>query len=260
MDTQTQNNLASHFKSLHIPSQPLLLCNVYDAVTATEIARNPKCKAIATASYAVAESLGVRDNDLSLEQNLRAVKDVATAIKGTGKPLTVDLQGGYGERLEEAVEGIIKAGAVGCNIEDSVEKEGKHVLIGVEEAAERVKRVLKVAEKLGINDFVINARADALLAEHPERIEEAIKRGRKYLEAGATCIFVFGKMSREEADKLVKELGGKVNLGLRIEKGQGFSLKDMKEIGVARVSLGPQLMFVGLKAIADKAGELFDEL
>src|ERR1700761_8841292 len=60
MDAQTQNNLASHFKSLHVPSKPLLLCNVHDAATALELSKNPKCQAIATASYAVAETHGVR--------------------------------------------------------------------------------------------------------------------------------------------------------------------------------------------------------
>src|ERR1700712_1066977 len=103
MAVPATNAEAQSFKALHVPGQPLLLANVHDAASARVVAALPGCKALATASYSVALANGTNDADLDLDTYLGVVRDIAAVARSTGKPLTVDLQDGYGDRLEEAV-------------------------------------------------------------------------------------------------------------------------------------------------------------
>lgn len=72
-----QNMLAQAFRALHVPSNPIVLTNIYEAVTARAIVGLPCMKALATASYAVAAAAGVADDDMTLETNLAAVRAIA---------------------------------------------------------------------------------------------------------------------------------------------------------------------------------------
>ncbi|KAF7174509.1 hypothetical protein CNMCM5623_007597 [Aspergillus felis] len=117
-----QNDLAVKFRKLHVPGEPLVLTNVYDAATASIIAEHPSTKAIATASYAVAASQGIADEKLTLSQNLATVRSIAAVLKADGDglpriPLTVDIQDGY-EDVAATIRELIALGAVGCNLED----------------------------------------------------------------------------------------------------------------------------------------------
>lgn len=73
--------------------------NIYDAVSAWAVAILLSTKALATTSYAVAGAAEFADKDLTLETNLTAVPAIAPVVKEFNKPLTVDWQGGYGDRL-----------------------------------------------------------------------------------------------------------------------------------------------------------------
>lgn len=250
----SQNDVAKSFKALHNPGKPLILTNAWDAITARGIAALPDTKAIATASYAVALAAGVEDPELTLDINLRAAEGIAKVAKAFNKPLTVDFQDGYGEQLEEGVRKVVKLGAVGINLED-FERESD-ALYSVEIAQERVRKVLKIAAEEGVPDFVVNARTDALL--RGQSIDEAIARGKVYLAAGATTVFIWGGHERggtrtEEVQKAAKELGGRLNVSLVRMRPGGLSIKELSEIGVARISLGPQIMMRTVGSVAKEA-------
>ncbi len=226
---------------LHVPREPLVLTNIWDAATARVAALHPSCAAIATASYAIAASAGVEDDDLTLEQNLAAVDGISAVARKHGKPLTVDLQSGYGDRLEEAVRELIQLGVVGCNLEDRDGTVGK--MYPIEEAARRVERALAAAKDLGVPNFVVNARTDILLTGGT--VDEAIERGRAYLDAGATTVFVWGGpkrggMTREEVTKITEALNGRVSVKLCLGD-QCLAVEELADIGVARISCGPEL-------------------
>jgi len=180
------NVIAQEFRSLHKPGLPVLLANVYDAVSAKAVAQIPETKALATASYAVAAAAGLADNDLDISTNLRAATAIAGVAKQFNKPLTVDFQDGYGDRLEDGIERLIRLGVVGINLEDVNNATGQ--MYAVEEAAARVKRAVQAAASHGVPDFVVNARVDSFI--HGGSVEEAVKRGHAYLAAGAANIFV----------------------------------------------------------------------
>ena len=252
-----QNDLAKTLKALHEPGNPLIVANVWDAISAKTVAQLPSTKALATASFAIAAAAGLDDKDLTLDVNIRAIRAIAGVAKEFNKPLTADLQDGFGDQLEEAIREVIRAGAVGINLEDFGRELGeKGDLYPVEVAQERIRRALKIANEEGVPDFVINARTDALLVG--KDINEAIVRGKAYLEAGASNIFIWGGRerggtTREEVEKASKALGGRLNVILVKIMPGGLKVGDLRKIGVARISVGPQLMLLTQAAVAKEA-------
>lgn len=252
----TQNDIAKHFRTLHNPKDPLILTNIYDASTASVIASLPKTRAIATASFAVAASQGIDDNDLTRSQNLAALKTIITAVHriNPSLPVTVDLQDGYGDDLASAVKEAIALGAVGCNLEDM--DNATDTLLPLDEAVARVRTVVQAAHEAGVPDFALNARTDVLFQEG-RTLADAVERGKAFLEAGAWTVFVWGGpkgrgVSREEIGVLVRELDGRVNVKMNLREGF-LGVREIKELGVARVSLGPELWKCAMKAVKEQA-------
>ena len=247
-----QNDLAIYFRSLHQPGQPLLLTNVYDAATASIIADSPSTKAVATASYAIAASQGIEDDKLTLSQNLTAVRPIAGVVAGKRNlPLTVDIQEGY-EDVASTIKELISLGAVGCNLEDMDSASGQ--LRSMPDAVSRIKRALQAAREAGVPDFAINARTDALITGGS--LNEAIERGKAYLEAGACTVFVWGGaargVSRDEVVKLVDAFAGRLNV--KLVPREGFlTVPELKTLGVARISMGPELWRAAMSAFKEKA-------
>ncbi|RLL94342.1 hypothetical protein CFD26_102501 [Aspergillus turcosus] len=257
-----QKDLAVKFRKLHIPGEPLVLTNVYDAATASIIAEHPSTKAIATASYAIAAAQGIADEKLTLSQNLAAVRSIVAVLKTNGDglpriPLTVDIQDGYDD-VAATIREIIALGAVGCNLEDFDNANNR--LRPMPQAVERIQLAMQAAREAGVPDFVINARTDVLLKHDGENggsIEDAVERGRAYLEAGACTVFVWGGsarggVSKEEIQRLVEASDGRLNVKMTLQEGY-LTVPELKEIRVARISLGPELYRAAMKAFKEKA-------
>lgn len=241
----------------HTPYNPIILTNVWDVPTAKAAAKHPECRAIATASYAIAATIGVADEHLSLEANLAAIARIARVALKANKPLTVDLQSGYGDQLEHAVRSVIGLGAVGCNLEDVDTATGQ--LYPMPTAMSRVQRAKAAAAQAGLQDFVVNARTDILLKGGTT--DDAVVRGRAYLAAGATTVFVWGGpqrggMTKVEVYKVTKGLGGKVSVKMNLKPGS-LTVRDLKEIGVARISCGPELWRASMLAFDNAVNAVF---
>jgi 2-methylisocitrate lyase-like PEP mutase family enzyme len=259
MSSQPLNILAQRLKALHAPGKPLVLTNVWDAISASAIAALPGTKALATASAAIAAASGLSDDDLTLDVNMRAVDPIAKVAVAYNLPLTVDLQDGFGDELEEAVGRAIALGAAGINLEDY----GREIdgIYGVDEQCDRIRRALIVARDNGVADFVVNARTDALFAG--TGIEDVIKRGQAYLDAGAWNVFVWGGpsrkgWSRDEVGKVCRAFDGRLNVILDITRTDGLTIKELEDIGVARISVGPQLMRQTAALLAGVAQKILD--
>jgi len=271
------NTFAKTLRALHVPSKPLIILNVWDVASLNAVASlnnnsggDKPVKAVATASWAVAASLGIKDEELSYEQNLAAIQTIGPACRKLGLPLSVDLQDGYGSKISEAVSAAIKAGAVGANIEDSIPSAGfgrgiEGSLYGVDEQVERLKQALKAAHDAGCPDFALNARSDvfALTADpsldDETRLREGIRRGKAYLAAGATTVFFWGGGGRglrdAEVKALVKELDGRVAVKA-LHKPEGLSTEEIAQLGVARISFGPSLFLVAMDAAKKAASSI----
>jgi 2-methylisocitrate lyase-like PEP mutase family enzyme len=253
---------AKAFKALHIPGQPLVLANAYDATSARIIGSLPECRALASASWAIAKTMGTEDEKLTLEQNFAALAPIAAVAHELNKPFTVDIQDGYGDRLEEVIRRVIvELGAVGVNLEDSHHENWK--IMDEDEAVERVRRAVQVATELGVPDFVVNARSDTFLMGG--ELDESIRRGKKYLEAGATTVYVFWHPAKEmvEADvqKVIDGLDGRANIQPRRAspvQTKALTTADLAKMGAARVSVGPQLYLAVTAALTAAAKSLFE--
>jgi 2-methylisocitrate lyase-like PEP mutase family enzyme len=245
----TQLEKAEELLRLHTVPEPLVLVNVWDAASARVVAEAAGCRALATASWAIAAARGVADGEvLSREAMLDAVGVVARA---TELPVTADLERGYGD-VRMTVEGALEAGAVGCNLEDS---DGAGGLWPSEEHAAVVAAARAAGDAAGI-PLVINARTDVYLVDlipPEERLLAALERGAAYLEAGADCVFVPGVRDVTILEALVREMGGPISV---LGGAGGPALAELARIGIARVSYGPGPLGVAMAALSRAAETL----
>jgi 2-methylisocitrate lyase-like PEP mutase family enzyme len=217
------------FRNLHRASTILKIVNVWDASSA-RIVESAGFPAIGTSSAGIAFSLGYPDGEIiPSDEMLWQVRRIARVVS---VPVTADLEAAY-EDVERITLELVKAGAVGLNIEDF--KGG--ALIDTREQVERIGIVRSAAGELGV-PLVINARADIYLAQVGEpasRFDRTVERLLAYKEAGADCLFVPGVRDEETIARLVDAL----RYPLNILGGEGSpDAHRLQELGVARVSLG----------------------
>jgi 2-methylisocitrate lyase-like PEP mutase family enzyme len=223
-------------RGLHVPGEPLVLPNAWDAASArlVEAAGFP---VVATSSYAMAEVLGYDDGEgAPVEEVLAAAARIARAVR---VPVTVDFERGYGLAPAELVERFTATGAVGLNLEDS--DPSSREMIDAAKHAELLAAVRAAATSAGV-DLVINARTDSFVrrAGSPqEQLAASIDRGARYLAAGADCVYpIAAAFDPETIRALVEAIPGPVNIGY----GQGtLSLAELAALRVSRVSFGPAL-------------------
>jgi 2-methylisocitrate lyase-like PEP mutase family enzyme len=236
---------------LHVPGDPLIVTNVWDAMTARIVARTPSVRALATASHSVAFTLGVPDGEgMSVEQALEA----AARITGsTELPVSVDFERGYAADaagVQENVARLIEAGAAGLNLEDSLDGATSERR-PLEEAAARVAAARAAADAAGV-PLAINARTDTL-AGSPDHWQEAIDRANAYVDAGATSIFMLGLGTEQK----VADAVAAVRAPIAVFAHPGYlPLQRLAELGVGRVSFGPQSLGLTLHHLSTAAAQL----
>jgi len=231
--TTTTAAKADLLRALHVPGTPLIVTNVWDAVTARIVAQAPGVKALATASHAISFAHGVDDGEgLTLDAALAAARIVTGAVD---LPVSVDFERGYAAdatQLEANIARLIEAGAAGLNLEDSTGS-GVGEMRPADDAAERVAAVRRAADDAGVA-LVINARVDALA--RGGSFDDAVTRANSYLAAGADVAFVLGLGTEELVERAVAEIDGKVSV---IANPTSVPLARLAELGVSRVSFGP---------------------
>ncbi|NIJ19724.1 2-methylisocitrate lyase-like PEP mutase family enzyme [Sphingomonas naasensis] len=241
------------FAALHIPGNPLILFNVWDAGSA-RVAAQAGARAIATGSASVATAHGVGDGeDLSLELALANAERVVAAVD---LPVTIDFESGYaqdGATLAANLAALAATGAIGCNFEDQViGGEGIHP---IEVQAQRIAAARRGAGA----DFFLNARTDIFLQAKPDthdqaKTDAAIERAHAYAEAGASGFFVPGLANLD----LLAQVCAASPLPVNFMAFPGApSAKDVAAAGVARISHGPFPHMLALKAFEDAARAAF---
>src|SRR6266568_1295621 len=161
MTTRTQKDKATYFRQLHKNPPILVLPNAWDAASAAIFAQ-AGFPAIATTSSGVAASLGYPDGQRISRDMLLAVVEHITHVVEC--PVTVDLEAGYGDTVEEVlqtVRAVIAAGAVGINIEDSTKVQEKS-LVDIAFQVELLKAIQETARSMDV-PLVVNARTDVFL-------------------------------------------------------------------------------------------------
>ena len=245
MDTAAK---ATELLRLHHAPEVLQLVNVWDVVSAKVISGLPGTTALATASHSIAAAYGYEDGEhIPVSTMIEAVGRIAAA---TFLPVTADLERGYGNP-GETIRKAVGVGIAGANIEDQ--------MLPLPQAVARMKQAADAGAAEGI-DFVLNARTDAFVRgadrDPLDVLGAAVERGRAYLEVGAACIFVPGKLDEPTVKALVAGIGR----GLVSVMGVPGSLSParLQELGVARISYGPWMQRVALTAMAAAAAGLMN--
>jgi 2-methylisocitrate lyase-like PEP mutase family enzyme len=220
---------AERLRALHHGDRPLVMPNAWDVASARSV-ETAGFAAVATTSGGVASSLGYPDGEaIPSDLMFAAVGRIAAAVD---VPVTADIEAGYGLPAPELVEGVLHAGAVGINLEDS-DRRGDLPLVPTAVHAERVAAVKEAARAARV-DIVVNARVDVYVRGVEPALELALERGRAYTDAGADCVFPILVRDEEHIAALVAALGT-VNVLWR--KGWP-SLARLADLGVRRVSFG----------------------
>ena len=254
LDVNAQIEKAERLRALHHAGRILVLPNIWDPGGARmmEWLGYP---AVATASAAIAYSLGYDDGQrITLDAMVEAVGRVARAVQ---VPVTADMEWGFAERPAEVAENmrrVLRAGAVGINLEDSI-REGE-VLFPIEVQCARIRAAREMARQEGV-PLVINARTDVFLPRVPgteaEKFDEAVRRARAYLEAGGDCFYPIVLGDLATLRRMREALQAPINV---LAPTSGATLRELEAAGIARVSLGPALMWASLTVMRNIAADL----
>lgn len=252
----SQNAKAELLLQWHQKDTSLLLPNAWDSASAL-LFEKAGFPAIGTTSMGIAFAQGYADGQqISRGEMMQVIARIAAVVQ---VPVTADIEAGYGPTVEDVartIREVIKAGAVGVNLEDNTGV--FQPLYSVEEQARRIAAAREEAKRAGLS-LIINARTDTYLfhiGDEATRLEETIRRARAYLQAGANSIFVPGVIDPSLIQVLVREIPGPLNIMV----GPGApSVPELFKLGVARVSLGGAVMLATMGVIRDIARELREQ-
>jgi methylisocitrate lyase len=243
-------------KNMILERKALVCPGAHDAISAKLIERSG-FRALQVSGFGLSATyLGLPDMAfIGFSDVVHFTKNIVDAV---GIPVMADADTGYGNSINAmyVTKEFIKAGAAGMNIEDQVfpkrcgHLEGKQI-IPLEEMVLKIKACKAAKDELD-PDFVINARTDAIAVAG---IEEAIRRGNAYADAGADLVFVEAPRSVEQIEQAVKEIKAPVSINLMDAVVGGktplVSIDTLRELGVGRVSVPVGPLFAAVRGMVE---------
>jgi 2-methylisocitrate lyase-like PEP mutase family enzyme len=212
------------FYQLHHQGRPLLIANAWNAKSAQLIEKNG-FDAIGTSSGAIADSLGYPDGEkIPFPELLYIVQRIRAS---TNIPLSVDMERGYTDDLNQLTENIqrlLDIGVAGINLEDV---QGEEVYL------KKLSHIKNFLEKTHQQLF-INARTDGFLLKVPSPLETTLRRAKLYQDAGAHGLFVTGV---QDAD-VFRTICSATPLPVNVVGGSSLSsIQTLADCGIRRVSM-----------------------
>lgn len=227
-------------KNLIDSKETLIMPDAYDPISA-RIIEYLGFKAVQCSGYSFSIAACKKaEIDIDIKENLSITSKIVDSVS---IPVMADGEDGFGgvENIPETIKKYINIGVSGINIEDQVlDKKSIGKIVDSSIMIEKIKIAKNAAKENGNADLIINGRTDSLSAfdSKQEGLKESIKRANLYLEAGSDIVFVTNVRTLEEAKLLVKEINGPLSIAAGLGSNiMNFSINDLKEIGVARVSL-----------------------
>jgi 2-methylisocitrate lyase-like PEP mutase family enzyme len=234
----SQSARANDLHRLHVPGDPLVIFNAWDAGSARAVAA-AGARAIGTGSWSVAAAHGFPDGEkLPLEL---AIANLERIVRAVDLPVSIDLEAGYGARpqdVDRSVSCAVRAGAVGINLEDGITDETG--IYGIDDQVARIRAARAAANRLSVPLF-INARTDFFLQARPEAhdagLVHAVKqRAAAYAQAGASGFFVPGIFQPEQ----IRDVCAATTLPVNVMMMESLPPQaELAQFGVARISYGP---------------------
>ena len=212
-------------------------------------------KALATTSSGFAHAQGFADGEQSCDEVLAHFHEIAAV---TDVPVNADFEGGFADdpdRMAKNVTRCIATGVAGLSIEDST-GDPDQPLYDFDHALARVKAARAAIDKSGTG-VVFTARTEGYIRNRPD-LDETIRRLKAFADAGADCLYSPGIKTREQIAATVKAVAPKpinfLNSGVF-----GFTVKDLAELGVRRISVGGTLARVAMNAFIKSAREIAEQ-
>ncbi|MBL0276680.1 MAG: isocitrate lyase/phosphoenolpyruvate mutase family protein [Anaeromyxobacter sp.] len=209
-------------------------------------------QALATTSAGLAFSLGLPDGAVPRAAVLRHVGDLVGA---TELPVSADFEAGHGSDaagVAESVRRCVETGVAGLSIEDATGRR-EAPLFELSEAVERLEAARAAIDASGAG-VLLTARSECHLTGHPDPLRESLRRLEAYAAAGADCLYAPGLRTREAVAAVVRAVAPRpVNV---LVAAPGFSVRELEDLGVRRVSVGGALARTALGAFRRAAEEL----
>jgi 2-methylisocitrate lyase-like PEP mutase family enzyme len=250
--TQTQNERALRFQELHRRPGIFLIPNPWDAGS-VRILAGLGFEAFATSSSACAAVLGRRDHRVTRAEAIAHVRLIASA---TDRPVSADLENGFGDdpaTVAETIRMVAEAGAAGGSIEDAPGDKDKPLYIN--HAADRIAAAAQAARSLPFR-FTLTARAENFVRGKAD-LEDTISRLLSYEKAGADVLFAPALPDLAAVRTLCSAVSKPVNFMVGI-RGRSFTVAELAEAGVKRISFASSLYRAAMTRLIDVAGEVMN--
>ena len=143
-------------------------------------------KALATTSAGLAWTLGRADTQVTRDQALDHLRQIADAVT---VPVNADFEDGYASEPAQVAENVKMAadtGIAGLSIEDA-SGDAAEPLYQFELALARVAAARRAIDESGTG-LVLTARSEGFVCGRPD-IDETIQRLRAYADVGADCLY-----------------------------------------------------------------------
>ncbi len=242
------------FKALHERNKLFVIPNPWDGASAKLLA-SLGFEALTTTSAGTAFQLGRPDGEALVSRD-ETIANARLVAEATALPVAGDLENGFGPFPEDAAETIRRAheaGLVGGSIEDAT-GDAANPIYDFSLAVERVQAAAEAARKLD-TDFVFVARAENYLHGRAD-LDDTLRRLKAFEKAGADVLFAPGLPTLEAIRTVCRELGKPVNVVQGFKGGGQFTLAELEDAGVRRVSTGGSLVRAALAGLRDAATSL----
>jgi 2-methylisocitrate lyase-like PEP mutase family enzyme len=256
MDTTERSRRGERFRQLHAGDEVLVLPNPWDIGTARLFA-NLGFHGLATTSAGLAFSLGRRDGDAAVSRD-ETLEHVRTIVEATPLPVTADLENGFGESPETVAQTVRLAGEIGlagASIEDATYRPDDPILApGL--AIERIQAAVEAARALPYT-FTLTARSENFIRGRPD-LDDTLSRLQAFEAAGADVLYAPGLPDASALRLACSSVAKPFNYVAGFARSK-FTLGELKEIGVRRVTTGTSLCRAGLTAVVRAAREVLDQ-
>ena len=234
------------FLALHVPGDPLLIPNPWDAGTARVLA-SLGFRALATTSAGFAATLGRRDGSVTRDEAITHGGEIAAAV---GVPVSADLENCFADDpagVADTVERAVAAGLAGCSVEDW----SGSAIYDAALARERVAAAVDAAA----GRIVITARAENHIHGITD-LSDTLARLQSFAEAGADVVYAPGPTAAADIKAIVDSVDRPVNV---LPLAGSPTVAELADLGVARISVGSHFARVALGALARAGRELLEQ-
>ena len=247
----SQHDKANQFVALHSRAQPFVIANAWDGGSARLLA-GLGFEAIATSSGASAGVLGRVDGMVTRDEALAQAQGICAA---TDRPVSADLEKGFGDSPETVAETIRLAGAaglVGASIEDASGDPARPIY-DFDFAVDRIVAAVAAARQFPF-PFSLTARTENHLRGRND-LDDTIRRLQAFERAGADVLFAPGLPDLEAVRTICASLRKPVNFMVGI-RGKSFTVAELAAAGVKRISLATSLFRAAMTGLHTAALEV----